>query len=133
MAEHIAIVQPRHRDLRHDHLEEGREGRKDAKLVGLEAKARCSGEVTALHDPRRNEHLGMFLMDHLQTSRTLEITCASMSASHRISKYRLKTIRTIDDHDFLRSLFFGEPIKYNTHGFSKHNAIRIVLTRRADV
>jgi hypothetical protein len=86
MAENIAIVQPRHCDLRHDHLEEGRERRKDAKLVGLETKARCSGEVTAFHDPRRNEHLGVPLMDHLQTGRTLEITCASMSASHRTSK-----------------------------------------------
>ena len=79
MAEHIAIVQPRHRDLRYDHLEEGRERGKDAKLVALEAKARCGGEVTTFHDPRRNEHLGVFLMDHLQTGRTLEITCGSMS------------------------------------------------------
>jgi hypothetical protein len=86
MAENIAIVQPRHCDLRHDHLEEGRERRKDAKLVGLEAKARCSGEVTAFHDSRRNEHMGVPLMDHLQTGRALKITCGSILASHRISK-----------------------------------------------
>lgn len=85
MAEHIAIVQPRHRDLRHDHLEEGRERRKDAKFVGVEAKACCGREITALHDPRGNEDLGVFLMDHLQTGRTLEITCGSMSGSNRKS------------------------------------------------
>ena len=85
MAENIAIVQPRHCDLRHDHLEEGRECREDAKLVGLEAKARSSGEVTAFHDPGRHEHIGVSLMDHLQTSRTFEITCGLMSASHRTS------------------------------------------------
>ena len=42
-------------------------------------------------------------------------------------------MQTIDDHDFLRGLFFGETVKYSTHGFSKHNAICIVLTRRAGV
>src|SRR6266404_4928922 len=41
--------------------------------------------------------------------------------------------RTIDDHDFLRGLFFGEPIKDSTHSFAKHDAIRIVLTCGADV
>jgi hypothetical protein len=76
MAEHVAIVQACHGDLGNDHLKEGGKGGKDAELVGFKAKACSSGKVSAFHDSGRNEYFGMSLVDHLQTSRTLQIACA---------------------------------------------------------
>ncbi len=78
MAEYVAVVQACHSDLRNDHLKEGGEGGKDAELVAVETKACSSGEIPAFHDPGRNKYFGMSLVDHFQTSRTLQITCAGL-------------------------------------------------------
>ena len=76
MAEYVAVVQAGHGDLRNDHLKKGGEGGKDTELVGFETKACRSGKIPAFHDSGRNKHLGMSLVDHLQTSRSLQIACA---------------------------------------------------------
>lgn len=74
MAEDIAVVQSSHGNLGHDHLEEGREGREDTKLVLVEPKSSSSTEIAALHDTGWNEDFGVLLMDHLQTGGTLQVT-----------------------------------------------------------
>ena len=76
MAEHVAIVQACHGDFGNDHLKEGGKGGKDAELVVFKTKACSGGKVSAFHDSGRNEHFRMSLVDHLQTSRTLQIACA---------------------------------------------------------
>ncbi len=81
MAQYIAVVQACHCNLRNDHLKEGGEGGKDAKLVTFKTKACRCGKVSALHDSGWNKHLGMSLVDHLQTSGTLQIACASQGIS----------------------------------------------------
>ena len=81
MAQHITVVQARHGDFRNDHLKKGREGGKDAKLVRCKTKACRSGEVSTFHDSGGNKHFGMSLVDDLQTSRTLQIACASRGLS----------------------------------------------------
>lgn len=81
MAQYIAVVQARHGDFGYDHLKKCRESGKDAKLVMFETKTCRSREVSPFHDSGRNKHFGMFLVDHLQTSRTLQIACANRSLS----------------------------------------------------
>jgi hypothetical protein len=73
MTQDIAVIQPRHRHLRDDHLEEGRERREHAKLVSFEAKPGSRRKIGALHDARWNEHLGVLLVDYLQARRAFEI------------------------------------------------------------
>ena len=71
--EHIAIIQTGHSNLRYYHLQERGERRENAKLVWSEAKSGSCGEVAAFHDSRRDEHLRMFLMNPLQSGRSLKI------------------------------------------------------------
>lgn len=73
MTEDVAVVQSCHGDLRNNHLEERREGGENTELVSVETKAGGCSEVTAFHDTGWNEHFGMFLVDHLETSRTLQV------------------------------------------------------------
>lgn len=63
MTENVAVVQPSHGDLRNNHLQEGRESRKDAKLVFVEPKPSRGGEIAPFHDPRGEEDFRMLLMD----------------------------------------------------------------------
>ena len=127
MTEYVAVIQARHGDLRNDHLEEGGEGREDTKLVRFKTKAGGGGKVSALHDSGRNKHVRMSLVDHLQTSRTLQIACAvRASAPGRI--YNLNKIRTVNDHDLACGLVFGQAVKHGAHGFAKYNAICIEVT-----
>lgn len=67
MAEDIAIIEPGHGDLRHNHLKEGREGREYAEFVGVEAESSCSREISAFHDTRWHENLRVPLVDNLKT------------------------------------------------------------------
>ena len=39
MRQYVAIVQSSHCELRDDHLQEGREGRENAKLLGVETES----------------------------------------------------------------------------------------------
>ena len=74
MRKDIAVVETGHGNLGNDHLQEGRESRKDTRLSFLKTKSGGGGEVTAFHDPGCNEHLGVLLVNDLETSRSLEIT-----------------------------------------------------------
>ena len=126
MAEYVAIVQARHRDLRNDHLKERGEGRKDTELVRIKTKACRSGKVSTFHDSGRNKHFGVSLMNHLQTGRTLQIACAV-----RVSvpgRFVTKNIRTINDHDLPGGLVSRQTIKHTAHCFAKYNAICIEIT-----
>ena len=73
VAENIAVVQSCHGDLRNNHLKECREGGENTELVSIEAEASGRSKVTAFHDTGWNEHFGMFLVDYLETSRTLQV------------------------------------------------------------
>ena len=73
MAKNVTVVQTGHGELRDDHLQERRESREDTELVRIESETGRRGEVTTLHDTRRDEDLGVSLMDDLQTGRTLKI------------------------------------------------------------
>lgn len=70
MRKDIAVVQPCHGNLGNDHLQESRECREHAELVCIEAEAGGGGEVSAFHDPRGNENLWVFLVNHLQAGGT---------------------------------------------------------------
>lgn len=74
MAQDIAVVQPRHCELRDDHLEESRKGRKDTEFVCVETETSSSRKVSSLHDTRRYENLGVLLVNNLETCRTLKVT-----------------------------------------------------------
>lgn len=73
VAEDVAVVQSRHSDLRNNHLKECRKGGENAELVRVETEASSCSKVTTFHDTGRNEYFGMFLVDHLETSRALQI------------------------------------------------------------
>jgi hypothetical protein len=73
MTQHITIIQPRHRQLRHDHLQERAKRRKDAELVRVEPEARGGGEVAALHDPRGHEHFRVLLVDDFEARGAFEV------------------------------------------------------------
>lgn len=74
MAKYVAVVETRHGDLRYNHLQKRREGREDSELIMFKAETSSSRIVAALHDAGGNENFGMLLVDHFQTSRSLEIT-----------------------------------------------------------
>ena len=70
----IAIVQSCHGDLRNNHLKECREGGENTELVSIEAEACGCSKVTVFHDHTGwSEHFGMFLVDYLETGRTLQV------------------------------------------------------------
>ena len=73
MAQDIAEVETSHSDFGDDHLQEGGESREDAKLLLVETETSGSTKVTTLHDAGGNEHLGMLLVDDLQTRGALEV------------------------------------------------------------
>jgi 2-phospho-L-lactate guanylyltransferase (CobY/MobA/RfbA family) len=127
MAEYIAIIQACHGEFRNNHLKEGGKGGKDAKLVRFKTKAGGSGEISAFHNPGRNKYFGMSCVDHLQTSRTLQVayvvrgSVLSMICGPR-------KIQTVDDHNPPCGLFSGQTIEYVAHSFAKYHTIRIGLT-----
>ena len=82
MAEDVAEVEPRHGDLRDDHLQEGREGGEDAVLLRVETEASSCAEVSALHDTGGNENLRVLLVDDLEAGGTLKIAYVVSSAHH---------------------------------------------------
>jgi len=71
VAEDIALVQACHGDLRDDHLKECRKGGENTELVSVKTEPSGCSKVTAFHNTGWNEHFGMFLVDHFETSRTL--------------------------------------------------------------
>mmetsp|Transcript_21242 Transcript_21242/g.56766 ORF Transcript_21242/g.56766 Transcript_21242/m.56766 type:complete len:368 (+) Transcript_21242:166-1269(+) len=74
--QHVAPIQPRHRDLRNDHLLERRKRAEDPLTLGagrVEAEACARGEVSALHHPGLLVHLGTGLANDLQPTAALEI------------------------------------------------------------
>lgn len=73
MTQYIAPIQARHRHLADDHFQERRKCREYTKLVLVEPEPSRCREVATLHDPRRNENLWVFLMDHLKASGTFKI------------------------------------------------------------
>ena len=81
VAEDVAEVEAGHGDFGYYHLEESREGGEHAELFGVKTKTGSGAEVTALHDTGRNEDLGMLLVNTLQASRALQITCRNMDIS----------------------------------------------------
>ena len=76
VAENVAEVEAGHGDFGDDHLEESTEGREDTELVLVETETSGCAEVTTLHDTGWNEDLRVLLVDNLQTSGTLEVTCS---------------------------------------------------------
>lgn len=76
MAENVAKVEAGHGNLRYHHLEERGESREDTELVRVEAKPSRGTKVTTLHDAGRDEDFRVLLVDHFQTSRTLQVTLA---------------------------------------------------------
>lgn len=77
VTQNVAVIQSRHRDFGYYHLQEGRERREDTEFIWSEAKSSSSRVVSAFHDPRWNEHLGVLLVNDFQTSRSLQITYGS--------------------------------------------------------
>jgi hypothetical protein len=73
VAKYIAVIESCHGDFRDDHLQERREGREDTELVMIKTETSSSRIVATLHDTGRNENFGVLLVDHLQTSGSLEI------------------------------------------------------------
>ena len=76
MRKNVAVIEASHGDFRNNHLKECRKSREDTEFIRGESKTSRSGEVAAFHDTRRNENLGVLLVDNFQASRTLEITYA---------------------------------------------------------
>ena len=83
VTKNIAVVQASHGDFGNDHLQEGREGGEDAELVRVEPETGCGREVATLHNAGRDENLGMFLMDDLQTGRALQVAFAQIRHINR--------------------------------------------------
>ena len=73
MAKHVTVVQPRHSNLRDNHLQESGERREDTELLGVETEPGGGTKVATLHDAGRDEDLGVLLVDHLQSRRALEV------------------------------------------------------------
>ena len=74
VAEDVAEVETRHRDLRDDHFQECREGGEHAELLSIETETCRRAEVSAFHDTRGDEDLRVLLVNDLQAGRALEIT-----------------------------------------------------------
>lgn len=73
MTENVTVVQPRHRNLTDHHLQEGRERREDTLFLPIEPESSGSGEVAALHDTRRHEDVGVFLVNNFEPCGPFEI------------------------------------------------------------
>ncbi len=67
MTQDVTVVQTRHGDFGNQHFEEGRECRKDTKLVGVETESSGGGEVATLHDTGGDKHFRVLLVDDLET------------------------------------------------------------------
>jgi len=70
----ITIVETGHCNFGNNHLEESREGRKNAKFIDVKPKTGSGGEVATLHDTRRNENLRMLLVNDLQPCGAFQVT-----------------------------------------------------------
>jgi len=74
VAKEVAVIQPGHGDLGDTHLKESGKGGEDTLLLFVETETGSCGEVATLHDTGGDEHLGVLLVDDLETGRALEIT-----------------------------------------------------------
>lgn len=73
VTQHITVIQPRHRNLAHYHLQERRERREDALVLAIEAETGGGGEVAALHDAGGDEDVGVVLVDDFEAGGAFEV------------------------------------------------------------
>lgn len=85
----------------------------------IKAETSSSRIVATLHDTRRNENFGVLLVDHLQTSGSLEIALEMISNNLYVDSLGL----TVNDHNFLRVFLWTKLIQNQVNCIAKHDTI----------
>ena len=120
MTKYVAVIEPRHGNLRDDHLKERGECREDAELVRIKAEPCSSRKIAALHDTRRHVDLGVLGMDDFQAGGALQVTC--VQRQQRNSQTRVRK-RTVDNHYLLGRLLESQLVEDQVNSLTKCGAV----------